>query len=87
MPGPRWRWTLVLMACGLVVACSAPEAEKAGAGDASLTPCVEPRPEICTAHYDPVCGVRDDGTVKTYANACSACGDAAVAGHRPGACE
>jgi hypothetical protein len=42
---------------------------------------------VCTAHYDPVCGALGDGTYKTYSNACSACSDAAVTGHRPGACE
>ena len=55
-----------------------------------LTICTEPRPEICTMDYTPVCGLRKtsgEDEWKTYSNACNACSDAAVVGHRPGACE
>ena len=50
--------------------------------------CAEPRPEICTMIYDPVCGIHADTTRPdaTYASGCSACADPAVAGYRPGAC-
>lgn len=50
------------------------------------TACTEPRPEICTMQYDPVCGQMADGQRKTYANDCSACSDQLVLGHTPGAC-
>jgi hypothetical protein len=50
------------------------------------TLCTEPRPEICTQQYDPVCGVHEDGTRRTYSNACMACGDADVVSWLPGAC-
>ena len=68
------------------------------ADEVELTRCTDPRPEICTQHYDPVCGRRDTGVrcvtepcdgafeLRTYANACAACSDAKVDGHRPGAC-
>jgi hypothetical protein len=87
MPRCRWKLTIVAMASLLVVACSTPPPEQASASTPALVACEDPRPQICTADYDPVCGRLADGSYKTYANACSACGDAAVSGHRPGACE
>jgi hypothetical protein len=49
--------------------------------------CTEPRPQICTMDYRPVCAQLEDGTFKTYSNGCTACSDSAVKGHREGACE
>jgi len=60
--------------------------------------CKDPRPEICTNEYEPVCANKDNGircvttpcpsTDKvTYANACSACADKKVFSYVPGACE
>ena len=51
-----------------------------------LTICSEPRPEICTAHYDPVCGTLADGSTATYATSCTACADAKVSGWIAGEC-
>ncbi len=48
--------------------------------------CTDPRPEICTQQYAPVCGVHRDGTRKTYSNTCMACADAEVVGSLPGEC-
>jgi len=53
----------------------------------STTACEDPRPEVCTADYVPVCGTHNDGTQKTYSNACSACGVAEVQGYSEGACD
>lgn len=62
------------------------------------TACTDPRPEMCTQDYRPVCGLRDTGVrcvttpcdaaweEKTYSNACAACSHADVHGWRPGAC-
>ncbi len=58
-----------------------------GAQGEVLTICTEPRPEICTMDYRPVCAQHEDGTLKTYSNGCTACSDPAVIGHREGACE
>ena len=52
-----------------------------------LVACEEPRPQLCTMQFDPVCGLTADNQYKTYSNACSACSDASVSGHSPGACE
>lgn len=48
--------------------------------------CQEPRPEICTQQYDPVCGYLADGTQKTYGNGCTACSDQKVTKYKLGAC-
>ena len=52
----------------------------------SITACTDPRPQICTMQYDPVCGTLDDGSEQTYSTDCTACSDAAVTQHRPGEC-
>jgi hypothetical protein len=51
-----------------------------------MTACEEPRPEICTQDYVPVCGQLDDLRQVTYSNACSACSVAVVEGYVEGAC-
>ena len=51
------------------------------AGDSTgsaMNLCEEPRPQVCTMDYRPVCGTLNDASVKTYANGCGACGDANV---------
>lgn len=53
----------------------------------AVTQCQQPRPEMCTLDYRPVCAQRQDGSEKTYSNACTACSDMAVIAHRNGACE
>ena len=54
----------------------------------SATRCTEPRPQLCTMQYLPVCASTVDASAPgtTYANACAACADPAVAWHRPGTC-
>ena len=55
--------------------------------------CTDPRPQICTMDYTPVCATGcttascETTELKTYANACSACADPAVNYHQPGECE
>lgn len=75
---------------------------EAGAGDdamAVLVRCRMPRPEVCTREFRPVCALRDTGMRcesppcidatewVTRPNACDACTDPRVIGHRPGACD
>ena len=45
-----------------------------------------PRPQMCTRDYRPACGLRRDGSRKTYGNACSACSDPEVVSQAAGAC-
>ena len=53
----------------------------------TLTMCKEPRPQICTQDYRPVCGQLMDGSFKTYSNGCSACSNKKVKGYREGPCD
>ncbi len=64
---------------------------------AHYTACGEPRSEMCTREYRPVCAEVDtkircikapcpSTERKTYSNACTACADENVVGHVPGAC-
>ena len=87
---PRFRWMLIVVVISnfLTAACSPESAVgEAAPADPALTACEVPRAQACTAHYDPVCGNLGGDNYKTYANACAACSDPAVSGHRAGACE
>lgn len=74
-----------LLALGCAGSGAAPDDPAAGAPEPGFTRCVEPRHPMCTRDYRPVCAQTPDGW-KTYPNACSACADPAVAGHKPGEC-
>ena len=79
----------VVVAClTLAMGCAkSPQAVQGDNGaDAAITPCEEPRPEVCTMIYDPVCGATISGESKTYSNACTACSDRTITGYRIGAC-
>jgi len=70
-----------------VAGCAnSPAKDRQGDIGVEYTACTEPRPEICTMQYDPVCGQMADGQRKTYASDCSACSDQRVVGYTPGAC-
>ena len=63
----------------------APE-EESNIGVDDLVICTEPRPQICTMDYKPVCGQLQDGSFKTYSNGCGSCSDPEVVGYREGEC-
>ncbi len=44
-----------------------PDAVKKSPSGEMLTPCPEPRPQICTQEYRPVCAQLSGGIFKTYA--------------------
>lgn len=51
------------------------------------TVCTDPRLQVCTMDYRPVCGQLEDGSFKTYSNGCTACSVQAVIGYVEGACK
>jgi len=84
---------LPLVACASDADSGKPPAKK----PPEYVRCADPRPEICTQHYQPVCALRDTGVrcIKApcpsaswvpYPNACTACNDRHVLGYRPGNC-
>ena len=48
--------------------------------------CSEPRPEVCTLHFQRVCGFNSDNSSKTYPNACSACSNKEVVNYIKSEC-
>ena len=71
------------LASSLLAGCAGP-----GVTDGEpVQACKDPRPEICTLDYNPVCGLLESGERRLYANGCSACADPAVTGYIPGPCQ
>lgn len=64
----------------LLAACASPVSPP------EITQCQEPRPQMCTMQYDPVCATDRGGVQRTMASDCSACGDRRVVGYTLGEC-
>jgi hypothetical protein len=86
--------TLVL-SCAAIAGCAKGQMQTETA-EAQIA-CTNPRPEMCTKEYMPVCASEDSGIrcvttpcpsveLKTYGNACDACSNPKVTGYRPGSC-
>lgn len=89
----------LLTLCAFLAACTAqdgasesPDNDVPAVTDSEITEieldgiCEDPRPEVCTMDYRPVCGYAESGH-KTYSNACTACSDIAVVGYTDGECQ
>lgn len=88
---------LLLAGCGVTTPEAGPDPAAMTARD-DYTACVDPRPELCTMEYVPVCALRAtgvqcvtepcDGAYErvTKPNRCGACEDVAVVGYVAGAC-
>jgi len=61
----------------LLGACASGSSDKTLAVEGA-TVCEDPRPQVCTMDYTPVCGTLQDDSVKTYPNGCGACADTNV---------
>ncbi len=78
--------TILLLALVTGGCASSDEASDDSAVTGIVTACTDPRPQICTHEYRPVCAALADGSTKTYATGCTACSDMAVNAYNPGAC-
>lgn len=84
------RLILAVSLCVLVVGCATKGDEKNNInepGALDLIICEEPRPQICTREYDPVCATMMDGSSKTDSTGCASCSDPDVVGFKKGTCE
>ncbi len=73
---------IALAVAGLLSACTTQTPEP----PAGIV-CTEPRPQVCTMEYAPVCGRRTDGALGTYSSPCNACADVGVLSYRADACD
>lgn len=73
----KFRGLMITIACLSLGACASTSANKSTIS-AGATVCEDPRPQICTMDYRPVCATLEDGSTKTYSNGCGACADANV---------
>ena len=55
-------------------------------GELDLILCEEPRPQICTREYNPVCATLQDGSTRTGSTGCTSCSDHEVVGYKMGIC-
>ena len=77
---------LSLLASLLFLTATGYASEASDQGEKVATQCEDPRPEVCTMDYRPVCGNLAGGGVKTYSNGCGACSDANVTSWVEGEC-
>ncbi|OOZ43603.1 hypothetical protein [Solemya velum gill symbiont] len=71
----------------LLGGCQAEDSDSVQQVPQELTQCKEPRPQMCTMQYDPVCAwMPESGKWKTASNGCDACADKRVAGYLAGEC-
>lgn len=75
-----------LMAAALLSAISACSASPPIA-ETPPHQCEDPRPQVCTLEYAPVCALRGEGEWREYSNGCGACADPEVSGYRDGPCD
>lgn len=100
MPKMKLQVVALLMSFGaLLNGCQSPaQAPEPAPEQLVETQCQDPRPEVCTFQYQPVCALVDTGTRcvttpcpasewKTMSNACTACSNLDVMAYREGACD
>ena len=61
-------------------------AQKKPAPPENAVVCKDPRHNMCTREYRPVCGYFANGSTKTFSNACTACSDQNVISYTQGPC-
>lgn len=72
---------LALISCALMACNATPDKTMVE------NECSDPRPQVCTMIYQPVCGLDNTGGYKTYSSGCNACANHEVVGYNAQACE
>lgn len=78
--------SLVVLTVGCATTCEEENEINNEPGALDLILCEEPRPQICTREYDPVCATFKDGSTVTGSTGCTSCSDPEVIGYKKGAC-
>ncbi len=78
---------LLILMIVLISSCAAYAKKTASASVSELTVCDEPRPQICTSEYNPVCASYNNGRKKTESTGCTACAIHEVNGYIMGVCK
>jgi len=78
------RNVFIAAVCLMLGACAFGGEKTMSVADATI--CEDPRPQVCTMDYRPVCGTHKEGSVKTYPNGCGACSNPDVTSWVEGAC-
>ncbi len=81
-------FSIVLLSI-LLASCATTSNEKNNInepGALDLILCEEPRPQVCTSEYSPVCGTLQDGRTVTGSTGCTSCSDPDVVGYKMGSC-
>jgi len=93
-----YKLLLVIFITYFISACSDEQPNEIEVAAQAVTECTNPRPEMCTMDYRPVCATKDTGVrcvtqpcdsteTATYSNGCSACSDHMVLSYEPEACQ
>jgi hypothetical protein len=88
---------ILTISIATLISCSNQETPLPESNDIRVE-CTQPRPEVCTKEFRPVCATKDNGVrcvttpcdstdEVTYSNACLACADSDVYSHQSGKCE
>ena len=70
----------------MLTSCAYSNEKEAVGMDASII-CKEPRSQLCTREYNPVCSTLADGSSRTDSTGCTACADSKVVSYIMGECK
>ncbi len=70
----------------LLASCAHHQSQQDPSSPLSGKICTDPRPEICTMDYNPVCGLDINQEKSDFPNACSACSNAGIVSWVKGPC-
>jgi len=83
------KYMIMIILALMSVGCVQPDThteQKEPIKEKNRTVCTDPRPQICTREYAPVCAIQYSGIQQIYATGCVACADHKVRSYVHGAC-